>query len=1186
MITLRGRPTGKAGSLVCAAGEYNCFAYSISEVTNHLNDCIRGLGQSKRLQEKMTRLVQEYLQRIDASHGSTVALATAESSPARVLEQLFHNTVSVEEAALQFLREKASEAFTITVGPHLPTGDLRKVSSDQTKVLARHQSASLRVLMVVQPGFKLGDGMCSSLAAHVPGFSSPAPGWGSGEPIFRVFQHYVRPGQEPHVRVDSATEHGISTTTIRLFTCREEGQKPKHEQQIPADFLHAFYGACRACFLRARCTQALAFPVHAACVQLADKSGYALIMGLSGAGKSSTALLAAESGSKVFSGDKTLVQFDNEGRMWGCAGTRTFTVRSRDEHRWMSLQKVNCHRLGSRLAFQLREESYFLPSVFREAATDGATHDGAAHNQVLIRSIVFVRLGEQAPPIVETLSSLSALHQLYPAFLDTVRGDVLVGGDSCLLDGAVPLQVRRHLQLQLACALENVAVLEYIGSPVRLDLVGLPKPTPPSVNVSGIKVLFGVCGVGNGHRNRQIPIIEFLLKRGARLVVFTYGDSCLAFFRLLEQRFPSSLTVLEVFNPWFVGCPSGLDFAEAAKREHNKSATAARSVVLNCHAMSEAARLLGTPDLVVADYENVSAQFAYSCGAPLVTIDQQSKYFLSGFPSTIAGTSAQDEVERLRMFFPIAAKRIALTFFAAPMNQNAAEASRASPKSIDVCLMGPVMKDHVIELQKARNDRDQCKSGPKKIVMYLTSQKVKGGPRILDWVAAASKVPPGDAEFDIFAPANDVEAAAVAMESVGLAQHVHLHSVPSPYFSQCLLIADGVVSTAGHTLLSECMFAAIPVLAVPLPSLYEQQMNALAVSSNHFGLQPSGAVLSSADIMNFCKKAWQFEQHIRTARDTSNIEPLLHASTVETLWAQLESVIAARRTDAELSKNHGTVATVCGDDDRSDMCASNDLSLQAEGRVGNLAIARAASISLVTRVAELILSRDSSLAREATLRLISVSCTGDRRCIIDSPIGGYLHHDHHLTVRDLESLGVFNIFAVADTPWHRIESGHRRRLDRHAMDRRANQIYLEHFEDVNDFIDAYRHQTTEAVQATNGGQRWILPVAKTYLNGQDPRTRITWIRLRQMDKDWARVGVPGSQASVQHNASSKKAGVDPRAKLNEQSLEWVRSEFARDIEIYEAADNVAERGASSTPPTTGGSRFGLYVTDGRGNAVQ
>lgn len=175
---------------------------------------------------------------------------------------------------------------------------------------------------------------------------------------------------------------------------------------------------------------------------------------------------------QVFSGDKTLVQFDDEGRMWGCAGTRTFTVRSRDEHRWTSLQKVNCHRLGSRLAFQLPEKAYFstTTSGAREQSpaavrtTDDVRDDdddtAHPHNQVLIRSIVFVRLGAQKPPVVETLPSLSALHQLYPAFLDTVRGDVLVGGDSCLLDGAVPLQVRRQLQLQLSRALENVAVFE------------------------------------------------------------------------------------------------------------------------------------------------------------------------------------------------------------------------------------------------------------------------------------------------------------------------------------------------------------------------------------------------------------------------------------------------------------------------------------------------------------------------------------------------------------------------------------------------------------------------------------------------------------------------------------------------------------------------------------------------------
>lgn len=656
-----------------------------------------------------------------------------------------------------------------------------------------------------------------------------------------------------------------------------------------------------------------------------------------------------------------------------------------------------------------------------------------------------------------------------------------------------------------------------------------------------------------------------------------YGESCLAFFRSLERQFPSSLTVLEVFNPWFVGCPSGLDFAEAAKRAHNKSTTATQSVVLNCHAMSEAARLLGTPDLVVADYENVCAQFAYSCGAPLVTIDQQSKYFLPGFPRTISGTSAQDEVQRLRMFFPVAAKRIALTFFAAPTcHQNAVQACcrDVSDVAIDVCLMGPVMKDQVVELRKVRDGRgNRASGGTKKIVMYLTAQKVQGGPQIQDWVTAASEVSPGEAEFDIFASADDVEAAAaaVAMKSAGLPQHVHLHPVPSPCFSQRLVVADGVVSTAGHTLLSECMFAGIPVLAVPLPSLYEQQMNALVVSSNHFGLQPSGPVLTSADIMSFCRKAWQFEQHIRMTRDTRNAATLLHASTVESLWSELQAVVAAKRGDTEASNHldskNATVGTN-GGGGMSERPASSQVA--GEGRVANLAIARAASISLVTRVAELILSRDSSLDREATFRLISVSCTGDRRCIIDSPVGGYLHHDHHLTVRDLECLGVFNIFAVADTPWHRIESGHRRRLDRYAMDRRANQMcvncqvataaaaatpatimnlldrqgfhthcfgktviatladplcccalfcasratcsrYVEHFEDINDFIDAYRRQTTEAVQATNGGQRWILPFAKTYLNGQDPRTRITWIRLQQMYER------PSNNCSLSHS---------------------------------------------------------------------
>ena len=66
-----------------------------------------------------------------------------------------------------------------------------------------------------------------------------------------------------------------------------------------------------------------------------------------------------------------------------------------------------------------------------------------------------------------------------------------------------------------------MASRRYAGRPTRLDLVGLPR-TKGNVSIDALQVLFGVCGVGNGHRNRQTPLVRFLLQRGARVVIFTY----------------------------------------------------------------------------------------------------------------------------------------------------------------------------------------------------------------------------------------------------------------------------------------------------------------------------------------------------------------------------------------------------------------------------------------------------------------------------------------------------------------------------------------------------------------------------------------------------------------------------------------------------------------------------------------
>ncbi|MFC1753412.1 glycosyltransferase family protein, partial [Thermoproteota archaeon] len=54
-------------------------------------------------------------------------------------------------------------------------------------------------------------------------------------------------------------------------------------------------------------------------------------------------------------------------------------------------------------------------------------------------------------------------------------------------------------------------------------------------------------------------------------------------------------------------------------------------------------------------------------------------------------------------------------------------------------------------------------------------------------------------------------------------------------FENVLGKCNGIISTAGHTLLSEAMYLGIPVYCIPLP-VYEQHMNAKVIDDNKFGV--------------------------------------------------------------------------------------------------------------------------------------------------------------------------------------------------------------------------------------------------------------------------------------------------------------------------------------------------------------
>lgn len=345
------------------------------------------------------------------------------------------------------------------------------------------------------------------------------------------------------------------------------------------------------------------------------------------------------------------------------------------------------------------------------------------------------------------------------------------------------------------------------------------------------KILYGVCGIGMGHTMRQLPIIEHLAA-AHRVVIFAYGKS----HTFLGQRFAGNARVSleEVSVPFYVGYWDGLDFAATLARHEQ---FARDHFALNCRAMAQVQKLIGKPDLVISDYEPTCAQYGYSQNTPVVTIDQQSKYLVGKFPRELAGQTHVDEGCRLRMFFPKAKARIACTFFAVEKNPPVPGGERV--------LIAPSIITETVRKIRRRPDP----SG-KTVLVYISSQR-----EFVQDLAEATSILSGQADkcFHVFLPA-DMAKPQTQPANVKLYQHGDAE------FAQLLATANGVITTAGHSLLSELMYLGLPPYVIPLP-VYEQQMNARCIHSNGFGI--SAAHLEAETLASYLSNLCVFTGNIK-----------------------------------------------------------------------------------------------------------------------------------------------------------------------------------------------------------------------------------------------------------------------------------------------------------------------------------
>jgi uncharacterized protein (TIGR00661 family) len=313
-----------------------------------------------------------------------------------------------------------------------------------------------------------------------------------------------------------------------------------------------------------------------------------------------------------------------------------------------------------------------------------------------------------------------------------------------------------------------------------------------------VNIVIGVSGFGNGHSARQADVVQALLKRGHRLVLFGFLNSA----KYFKAHFPA-IPLFPLHVPIIHVSASGIEFGKTATEPANVYDDGNR---LNFQAMQLAVDTFGCkPDLIITDYELVAAQFAYATDTPLVTLDQHSKYAGFQFPD-VNGYSRHEDRSRLGMFFPCADLRLACSFF---------EISWRKDPRFDVHVIPPILRQELRELQPATDKATH------EILVYFSPHGTTPQP-LAEIYAVFTQLP--EKQFIVYTRKPQADFANIAFR---------LFDTTS--FFTTLASAEAVITTAGHNFLSELVYLQKPVYAIPYGS-FDQQCCADAIQHNEVGI--------------------------------------------------------------------------------------------------------------------------------------------------------------------------------------------------------------------------------------------------------------------------------------------------------------------------------------------------------------
>ena len=333
-----------------------------------------------------------------------------------------------------------------------------------------------------------------------------------------------------------------------------------------------------------------------------------------------------------------------------------------------------------------------------------------------------------------------------------------------------------------------------------------------------MKILVGICGIGNGHLNRQTSVINYLLSKKNEIVIATTANN----IKYFEDKF-KNIKVLEINIPWISCNVRGIDFRDSLQKYSENNIDQFESFLRFSINVEESFGKI--PDIVITDYEPNVAQYSYAVNIPLICMEQQSK-FLSLKEIKIENFSILEEQKRINYFFPKFSYKIISSFF--PIKTN--------DKRIKI--VTPIISKLNIKLNKKNH-----------ILVYFSPYENSSN------------------YIKILNALNNLTDFSIIVYTKEKFQKKYLNNMIfknySDEFKDDLENAYCLISTAGHQLLSEAISIDIPLYLIPL-NTYEQNYNAKMIEKYHLG--EIANIKDTDEIKQFFKRVPFYSNQIKKFR--------------------------------------------------------------------------------------------------------------------------------------------------------------------------------------------------------------------------------------------------------------------------------------------------------------------------------